>query len=175
MLSLRAVNRQRGVGLIEVLASLLVLSIGILGVVALQSRAVQFNQGALYETRAAILAADMADRMRANKDAIGVYEDTIGNCEQGASVFSYSPACFGSGASCAGGALAVDDKNAWRSNLSSLFPGGGEFDISVSPQGGGSTLNDVTIIIRYNDSKVESANINAGNVSCRSVVFQTVI
>ena len=175
MLKMLTHKMQRGVGLIEVLASLLVLSVGILGVVALQSRAVQFNQGALYETRAAMLAADMVDRMRANARVIGAYDQSRGNCERAQAPISYSMSCFGPSIECGGGDMARDDIAAWESDLAALFPGGGEFDISVRPRLGGASLNDVTISIRYNDSRAESANINSGDVSCRSVVFETVI
>ncbi|MEO8019279.1 MAG: type IV pilus modification protein PilV [Pseudomonadota bacterium] len=58
---------ERGATLIEVLVALLVLSIGLLGVAALQVSALQTNQSAHVRSQASVLAYDIADRMRANR------------------------------------------------------------------------------------------------------------
>jgi len=58
---------QRGATLVEVLVALLVLSIGLLGVAALQVSALQTNQGAHVRSQASVLTYDIADRMRANR------------------------------------------------------------------------------------------------------------
>lgn len=52
-----------GVMLIEVLVSILIFSFGILGMVALYSRAVQYSTSAEDRNRAALLANDMASTM----------------------------------------------------------------------------------------------------------------
>ena len=59
----------RGFSLIEVLVALVVLSIGLMGIASMQVVGLQFNQQALTTTRAVELAADMADRIRANPGA----------------------------------------------------------------------------------------------------------
>ncbi len=59
-------NTQRGFSLLEVLVALVVLSIGLMGIASMQVVGLQFNQQALTSTRAIELAADMADRIRAN-------------------------------------------------------------------------------------------------------------
>lgn len=58
---------QRGTTLIETLVALLVLSIGLLGVAALQVNALQSNQMSHVRSQASVLAYDLADRMRANR------------------------------------------------------------------------------------------------------------
>lgn len=58
---------QRGFGLIEVLVSMLVLGIGILGMVGLQLNAMKFNHTASLRSQATFLAYDISDRMRANR------------------------------------------------------------------------------------------------------------
>lgn len=55
---------QRGVTLIEVLVSVLIVSFGILGIVALQARAIQFSVDADDRNRAAMFADDLAAQMR---------------------------------------------------------------------------------------------------------------
>ena len=56
-------KNQMGAGLMEVLVSLLILAIGLLGVVSLQSKGLGSNQQAMFVTEAHFLAQDMADRM----------------------------------------------------------------------------------------------------------------
>lgn len=55
---------QRGVTLIEVLVSVLIVSFGILGLVALQARAIQFSLAADDRNRAALFADEVAAQMR---------------------------------------------------------------------------------------------------------------
>lgn len=55
---------QRGVTLIEVLVSVLIVSFGILGLVALQARAIQFSLAADDRNRASLFADDLAAQMR---------------------------------------------------------------------------------------------------------------
>lgn len=53
--------------LIEVLVTLVIISVGLLGVAALQLTTVRNNQDAYVRSQAAMLASDMLDRMRANR------------------------------------------------------------------------------------------------------------
>lgn len=62
-------RRARGFTLIEVLVALLVLSIGLLGFAGLQAASLRFNHSAYMRTQATNLAYDIADRMRANRQA----------------------------------------------------------------------------------------------------------
>jgi len=57
--------RQRGMTLIEILVAMVLLSIGLLGLAGLQLRGMQVNQGSAVRSQAAIVAEDLADRMRA--------------------------------------------------------------------------------------------------------------
>ena len=61
-------HRNQGFTLVEALIALLVLSIGLLGVAALQLIALQNNNNAMFRSQATYLAYDIADRMRANRD-----------------------------------------------------------------------------------------------------------
>lgn len=56
---------QRGAGLVEVMVSLLILGVGLLGVLSLQAKGLNSNQRAVFVTEAQILAQDMADRIMA--------------------------------------------------------------------------------------------------------------
>ena len=57
---------QHGVTLIEVLITVLVIAIGLLGMASLQLNGLRANHDAYYRTQASIFAADLSDRIRAN-------------------------------------------------------------------------------------------------------------
>lgn len=61
---------QRGFGLIEVLITLVLTGIGILGVVAMQSKSIQFTQHSVNRNTASILAADLMETLRASRHEI---------------------------------------------------------------------------------------------------------
>lgn len=62
----QSVRRATGFSLLEVLIALLVLSLGLLGLAALQVTSLKFNTESYYRTQATFLAYDIIDRMRAN-------------------------------------------------------------------------------------------------------------
>jgi|CXWL01.1.fsa_nt_gi type IV pilus assembly protein PilV len=59
-------HHQGGVGLIEVLVSVLVVTVGLLGAAALQATAMRNNQGSYERTQNSILTQGIFDAMRAN-------------------------------------------------------------------------------------------------------------
>ncbi len=61
----------RGFSLIEVLVALLVLSIGLLGLAALQTTGLKFNHQSYERTQATLQAYDIIDRIRTNKSGAG--------------------------------------------------------------------------------------------------------
>lgn len=79
---------QRGFTLLETLVALLILSIGLLGLASLQLTNVKNSRDAYYRTQAMILAQDIAERMRANRQGVeeNAYHATLGaqnaNCRQ---------------------------------------------------------------------------------------------
>jgi type IV pilus assembly protein PilV len=76
-------RRESGFTLIEVLVALLVLSIGLLGLAALQAQGLRFNHDAYVRTQATQLAYDIVDRMRANSANVAAYTtpDTGNPCD----------------------------------------------------------------------------------------------
>jgi type IV pilus assembly protein PilV len=64
---------QRGMTLIEILVAIVVLSIGLLGLAGLQLKGLQVSQGSTYRWQAAMLAEDIADRIRADQSDAGSY------------------------------------------------------------------------------------------------------
>lgn len=57
-------NFQKGVGLLEVMIAVLILSISLLTIASLQSKSLQYNQSAYWRSQANVLAYDLLDRIR---------------------------------------------------------------------------------------------------------------
>lgn len=68
---------QKGVGLIDVLIAVVIFSIGLLGLAALQTITKQSNYEAIQRTTAAMLAQDIMERMRMNSQSVYVGSSTI--------------------------------------------------------------------------------------------------
>lgn len=66
-------NVQQGVGLTEVMVSLLLLSVAVLGFIGLQVRATTAGNEAFARTQAMAIAQDLAERVRLNSREIGTY------------------------------------------------------------------------------------------------------
>lgn len=69
-------QHQTGVGLIEVLVAVLVLSIGFLGVAALQARSLSTNNSAMVRSMATIASYSILDAMRADRTNAANYNGT---------------------------------------------------------------------------------------------------
>jgi type IV pilus assembly protein PilV len=69
-MSNRHIENQRGFTLLEVLIALLILSIGLLGLAALQTVGLRSNQMASMRTQAIQATYDISDRMRANPEGV---------------------------------------------------------------------------------------------------------
>jgi len=80
-------RKETGFTLLEVLIALLVLSIGLLGLAALQTTGLRSNQMASMRTQATQVAYDITDRMRANPAGVtaGEYVIALGTTPSGTS------------------------------------------------------------------------------------------
>ncbi len=62
-----SLRKQRGVSLVEVLVSVVIMSVGILGVAGIQVVSLQQNRSSIFRAEALQLANDILDRLRANR------------------------------------------------------------------------------------------------------------
>lgn len=115
-MSTRVHRCQRGISLIEALVALLVLSVGMLGIAAMYVSSLRASGTALFRTHAVNLAADMADRIRANPNAADAYEgaEADNDCTEGTE--------------CSPTQLAADDLLRWRAELAAALPDDGDVD-----------------------------------------------
>lgn len=66
-------SRNKGFSLIEVMVTLVLLTIGMLGLVAMQGRSIQYTQDSAQRNNAAMLATELMEMIRANPDDSGEY------------------------------------------------------------------------------------------------------
>lgn len=104
-----------GFSLIEVLVALLILAIGILGIAALQFKALKYGHDANTRTQISYLASDMADRMRINRTNMATY------------VSNHTVDIANLGASACNPATAADKDNdlgCWYDEIDAILPHG---------------------------------------------------
>jgi type IV pilus assembly protein PilV len=65
--SLSSVRNYQGFGLIEILVSMLLLNIGLLGLMGLQTLGLQAERSAFFRTSASLISTDAVERIRANR------------------------------------------------------------------------------------------------------------
>lgn len=70
-------KRQQGVGLIEVMVSVLILAVGMLGIAAMQTITLKNVGASAYRTQATLQIYSMLDIIRANRDTLGAYNTNI--------------------------------------------------------------------------------------------------
>jgi len=75
-------SQQKGVGLIEVLVAVLLLSVAVLGFSALQMRAISATDESLIRTQALSIIRGLAENMRANSQQIATYQVTINDASK---------------------------------------------------------------------------------------------
>jgi len=123
------IRRQAGFTLIEVLVTMLVLSIGLLGLAGLQAYGLGANREAYLRSQATVLAYDMADRMRANREGINnLYYDN----PTAAAV----SACTNT-TGCDAAQMAQNDMHEWDQMLAERLPSGaGVICVDNSPDDG---------------------------------------
>ena len=135
------VRRQSGVGLIEVLAALFVLSVGLLGIAGLQAQGLIAGFSASQRSVAVVKAYEIIERMRANpegvrdENGVGSYNAPMGG--PGTAPTAYCADLDGTpGADCTPSQLANFDIFVWRQSIQDSFPnmnGQGEIQVTLGP------------------------------------------
>ena len=153
---------QKGVGLIEVLVAVLILSIGVLGLVGLQTRSLQLSQESLLSSQALLMAYEMTDRMRANKDSANSYTTNYGDS------VTQNNDCESN--SCTPSQLANYELSQWKSTVAANLPeGDGKVERDTS-----GTRPFYIVSVRFRDNKVDKAlSGGTGADTYREIAVQT--
>jgi type IV pilus assembly protein PilV len=134
--------RQHGFTLVESLVAMVVISVGMLGIAAMYVEGLRASRTSVYRTVAVELAADMADRIRANPTAGAAYTGV-----------GAANGCVNGDVDCTPAQIATSDLFWWRSDLVARLPGGAAV-IGFAAGGG---LNTYTITINWNEPGVAEA------------------
>lgn len=136
-------SRQTGVGLIEVMIAVLVLSIGFLGMAALQSKALSNNNSAMVRSIGTIASYSILDAMRIDGGGLtnGDYDGLSITVPSG---WAAPGDCAGVGK---GAALTKANQNQWCDDLGSLMGPGTKGEITSDGSG------NYTITITFNDER----------------------
>ena len=120
-----APDLNNGFTLIEVLIAMLIVAIGLMSIAALQFRGLQYSHDAYLRSQVNILAYDMADRIRLNRNDAPDYDAQVTNY----TIPVTRPAgCVQTGAGSMGDVL--NDVACWREQLYDALPPGSTADIS---------------------------------------------
>ncbi len=118
---------QAGFNLVEAMVSLVVISVGMIGIAALYGQGLGAGRTAMDRTVAVNLAADMADRIRVNRTAGAAYAD------EAAADLDCGP---GAADPCTPAQMAAYDLSVWQEQLVGQLPNGAgtvAFDDTTSP------------------------------------------
>jgi type IV pilus assembly protein PilV len=111
-------KQNSGFTLLEVLITLVILAIGLLGLAGLQASGIKNNHSAYHRSQATLAVYDMIDRVRANKLAINNYLTTFMN----PTIATAKIGCTTSG--CTNTQMAEHDLYEWNLIITSLLPSG---------------------------------------------------
>ena len=116
LISKRSFAGNRGFTLVEVLVAMVILAVGLLGIAALYVDSLRASRTALLRTQAIAVASDLADRIRANRDAC-----TATSCAYTGTGTAHA-ACETT-AGCSPDQLAANDIEQWTATAGELLPG----------------------------------------------------
>jgi len=161
-------RKQDGFTLLEVLIALLVLSIGLLGLAALQTLGLRSNQMASMRTLATHYAYDMTDRMRANPEGVDANQ-YIFTYNPG-SPPAYPPTTDCRTETCTPAEMAEFDISLWSNTLEQTLPSGrGRISQTVTA---GVTTHTVTVF--WDEERTGATGTSCGpdqNVDLRCIQF----
>lgn len=171
--------RESGTTLIEVLITILVVAIGLLGVAGLQAKAVSNSSDSIMYSRAAFLASDIIERMRNNVRGVrnGLYGRSIGG-----PTVNLTTDCTAAGAVCSESELANFDMYQWlqlRVRSSTELPEGDALITSAdwsptrttSVRGSVEIFEEaptVTIRLRWRGRLGGNCDVNGANLTTQS-------
>ena len=156
-------HHNAGFTMLEVLITMVILSIGLLGLAGMQANGLKSNHLAYMRSQATLLAYDMSDRMRANMAGV-----TAGNYNSidTSTITGTQPDC--EAGACVPANMALYDANTWKTNLAANLPSG---------QGKTAVAAGIyTITVMWDDDKdgtgTDCAGTAAANLKCFQVELQ---
>jgi type IV pilus assembly protein PilV len=147
-----ALKNQLGFSMVEVLVTLTIIAIALLGSAGLQAYALKTNQGGQFRNQAAFFISDIVERMEANK----VYAASASGYT---SALTTATDC--ATATCSPAVLAQYDVRTWQAAIASAVPGG-TGTVTQNTTGNPSTY---TIVVSWVDRKTDTTYAAASGVT----------
>lgn len=145
------VRAEQGLTLIEILVTMVILSVGLLGLAGMQVNGLRSNQSAYLKTQASLLAADMADRMRLNSER-AIAGDYNGFSSE--SNTSSIPSCTSSALGCSAVNQSALDKAEWVQQIN------GSGEVALLPDAVGTITrgagNLFTITVQWSETEADA-------------------
>lgn len=163
-IQLISATRQRGFSMLEILITLVIIAVAMLGTAGMQLNAMRLNKGSQFRTQAIFLASDMAERLEANKSEaiLGTYAVATTNVVS-------TPATNCAAAACNAASLAAWDIGQWEQSVSNLLPQA-SWSIIQDTSGDPSTYRIiVNWIDRSDTSTVASGGIQDSYTATRTI------
>lgn len=156
---MRKNSTQAGATLIEALISILIMSLGLLGIAGLQLNALTYQKSAWSSHRVAEIVNDITEKIRSNPSAakIGNYSYTS-NYSTGATATFTLNNCHSATAFCSLAQIAADDTAIFVRKAQQLLPGG-------AAQINGNNSTGYTITVMYFDKDFVNPTTGAAQSS----------
>jgi type IV pilus assembly protein PilV len=154
-----SVKRQQGFSLLEVLVTMVVVALGLLGVAGMQVAAIKLSDAADSRSRGATYVSEIVERMMSNPTNANSYAIAMGGTVSGTDA-------------------AALDLTAWKANLQKLPSGDGSVAIADDPTctaiAGGTGYRPcrlVTVTVQWDESRTKRATsgTNPGLVTFTSI------
>ena len=138
-------SSESGFTLIEVLISLLIVTLGLLGLAGMQAVAQRAEMDSYQRAQALVLAQDMVDRLNANRKVAGCYAFTPTNGSVWAGTSATAPTCTGAFGTAQQRAQADADMLAWHNLLTGAAEALGANQVGAMVGARGCVILDTTV------------------------------
>lgn len=149
-------QHMRGASLIEVLVSIMLAAIGLLALTGSNVASIRYSKMSQYRGTATMLAADLAERMRANPDGFSTSTDYDVDFASQASAPSASADCFDYSHTCTNVQMAAYDLANWRVAVRNQLPSGSVYLVR-SPS---TTVKAADLWVAWRDPAVANPDEN---------------
>ena len=147
-------RRQSGIGMIEILIAVLVVSIGFLGMAALQAKALSTNNSAMARSMATVASYSILDAMRADIINAGNH--------------AYDGTVTANGCPAASTTLASAQLNSWCTELGRVLGAAATTTGTVNCTAASPTSVSCTVTIQFDDSRAGGAGSAAQQLVTRA-------
>lgn len=166
-------RQQLGMSLIEVMVSVTILVLGLVGLAALQARSLMMNQSTYYRSIAADLAANLGERIRANRSPFLAVADSLPALPPDFSTAKCPEPTTGTTVTCTATTghenyLAAAELTQWYSALKTQLPGASYTLTNVAASSTGRYR--YTLTITWLDNRGATTTADPANTSYSVVI-----